>query len=84
MPLLIGCKADLHHQRQVTVGKAEAFADNLSIPFLETSAKTGENVERSFLLLAASIKETDRVDTRIPPRVGGLERILKGIAADGR
>ncbi len=80
--LLIGCKADLHHQRQVTAGKA--FADTLNIPFLETSAKTGENVERSFLLLAASIKEsikeeTVRVDTRMATRLEDGKETKTGI-----
>ena len=33
------------------------FADSLSIPFLETSAKNATNVEQSFMTMAAEIKK---------------------------
>lgn len=34
----------------------QEFADGLSIPFLETSAKNATNVEQAFLTMAAEIK----------------------------
>lgn len=37
------------------------FADQLSIPFLETSAKNATNVEQAFLTMAKQIK--DRMGT---------------------
>jgi Ras-related protein Rab-1A len=33
------------------------FADQLSIPFLETSAKNATNVEQAFLTMAKQIKD---------------------------
>merc|ERR1739848_322167 len=36
---------------------AKAFADELGIPFLETSAKSAANVEQSFMTMAAEIKK---------------------------
>ncbi|KAF8364536.1 hypothetical protein HHK36_033491 [Tetracentron sinense] len=35
----------------------EAFADELGIPFLETSAKDSINVEQAFLTMAGEIKK---------------------------
>jgi Ras-related protein Rab-1A len=35
----------------------QAFADELGIPFLETSARTSANVEQAFMLMSAQIKE---------------------------
>lgn len=35
----------------------QEFADSLSIPFLETSAKNATNVEQSFMTMAAEIKK---------------------------
>lgn len=35
----------------------QAFADELGIPFLETSAKDSTNVEQAFLTMAAEIKK---------------------------
>jgi len=34
----------------------QEFADSLSIPFLETSAKNATNVEQAFMTMAAEIK----------------------------
>lgn len=36
---------------------AQEFADQLSIPFLETSAKNATNVEQAFLTMAKQIKD---------------------------
>jgi len=54
--LLVGNKSDLVAKRQVDTAAAKDFADSLSIPFLETSAKNAENVERSFMTMASEIK----------------------------
>ena len=34
----------------------QAFADEIGIPFLETSAKNSSNVEQAFMTMAAEIK----------------------------
>ncbi|ETO13661.1 Rab1/RabD-family small GTPase, partial [Reticulomyxa filosa] len=54
--LLVGNKADLKNKRAVEYETAKAFADELNIPFLETSAKNATNVEQAFLTMAAQIK----------------------------
>jgi hypothetical protein len=35
----------------------QEFADGLSIPFLETSAKDATNVEQAFMTMASEIKQ---------------------------
>ena len=35
---------------------SQAFADEIGIPFLETSAKNATNVEQAFMTMAAEIK----------------------------
>ena len=38
----------------------QAFADEIGIPFLETSAKNATNVEQAFMTMAAEIKNRSR------------------------
>mmetsp|Transcript_97292 Transcript_97292/g.280049 ORF Transcript_97292/g.280049 Transcript_97292/m.280049 type:complete len:203 (-) Transcript_97292:1-609(-) len=54
--LLIGNKADLSSKRVVSTKEGKEFADSLGIEFLETSAKTSQNVEQAFLSMANKIK----------------------------
>lgn len=39
-----------------TLHSLQAFADEIGIPFLETSAKNATNVEQAFMTMAAEIK----------------------------
>lgn len=55
--ILVGCKADEPGtKRQVTTEQAAAYAKKLGIPFFETSAKTGVNVENVFMVLAEQMQ----------------------------
>jgi len=51
----------LTSKKVVEYSVAKEFADQLSIPFLETSAKNATNVEQAFLTMAKQIK--DRMGT---------------------
>lgn len=54
--LLVGNKSDLSDKKVVDTQTAKAFADEIGIPFLETSAKNATNVEQAFMTMAAEIK----------------------------
>lgn len=54
--LLVGNKCDLTSQRVVSYETTKAFADEIGIPFLETSAKSATNVEEAFMAMTAEIK----------------------------
>ena len=54
--LLVGNKSDLTAKRAVDYETAKAFADEIGIPFLETSAKNATNVEQAFMTMAGEIK----------------------------
>lgn len=55
--LLVGNKSDMADKKVVEYTVAKEYADGLSIPFLETSAKSATNVEQAFLTMARQIKE---------------------------
>ena len=46
--VLVGNKSDLSQERKVTYQEGEEMAKNNKIMFFETSAKTGENVDKIF------------------------------------
>ena len=54
--LLVGNKSDLASKRQVEFATAKAFADEIGVPYIETSAKNATNVEQAFMTMAAEIK----------------------------
>jgi len=54
--LLVGNKCDMAEKRVVDQQMAKSFADELGIPFLETSAKDASNVEQAFLTMAGEVK----------------------------
>ncbi|VDD96273.1 unnamed protein product [Enterobius vermicularis] len=45
---LVGNKIDLHNERKVKYEEAKHLAESYNIPFIETSAKTGHNVQETF------------------------------------
>jgi len=53
--LLVGNKSDRTADRVVTEEQAKEFADELGIPFIETSAKSAKNVEEAFLTMAGQL-----------------------------
>lgn len=61
--ILVGNKIDLpDSERQVTFQEGELYARELQIPFLETSALSGSNVESVFVTMTRDIKKL--VDSR--------------------
>ncbi|WIA44030.1 hypothetical protein OEZ86_010402 [Tetradesmus obliquus] len=69
--LLVGNKSDLTSKRVVDYQTAKAFADEIGIPFLETSAKNSSNVEQAFMTMAAEIKNRMATSQPMASRAGG-------------
>eukprot|EP00731_Ephydatia_muelleri_P027921 Em0019g794a len=54
--VLIGNKSDLTSKRVIDYKVGKEFADQLKMPFLETSARDSTNVEQAFLIMVGEIK----------------------------
>ncbi|NHJ20265.1 MAG: GTP-binding protein [Candidatus Lokiarchaeota archaeon] len=53
--ILVGNKIDLKEERVVSTEEGEALSQKLKLTYLETSAKTGENINDAFRMLALQI-----------------------------
>lgn len=75
---LIGNKADLENQRAVTPEEAIKMAEKIEASYLETSAKTGSNVDDAFTLMAYKLvqgeqqREADAVKADISEEIQKL------------
>lgn len=54
--ILVGNKSDLTDRRAVTLANARAQAEEWKVPYVETSAKTRENVDKVFFDLMREIR----------------------------
>ncbi|KAM4623554.1 ras-related protein Rab-37-like [Polymixia lowei] len=54
--MLLGNKADMASERVIKRDEGEKLAREYSVPFMETSAKTGVNVELAFTAVAKELK----------------------------
>ena len=88
--VLVGNKIDLASKRVVDAATATHLAEELGIPYVETSAKTSEGVEHVFMLLTRKILShchCHRIVTLGEVGVGKLslrERFAKDWAGDAR
>jgi len=60
--ILLGNKADLEDKRMVDAAKGQALAAEYHIPFFETSAKSGDNLDAAFLKLAENALKNSAKD----------------------
>jgi len=70
--MVLGTKIDLGSERKVTYEWGKQFADNLGILYSEASAKTGEGVKESFLLLE---REAIKLEEKKKEEVAKAEQI---------
>eukprot|EP00123_Amoebidium_parasiticum_P019549 comp26668_c0_seq1/m.47114 comp26668_c0_seq1/g.47114 ORF comp26668_c0_seq1/g.47114 comp26668_c0_seq1/m.47114 type:complete len:214 (-) comp26668_c0_seq1:39-680(-) len=73
--VLVGNKADLEEEREVTFLEASRFAQENGMLFVETSAVTGDNVIEAFLMVTRAILVKIEQGQMDPEQVGsGIHR----------
>ena len=60
--MLIGNKCDLEDQREISKEQGEEKAKSFGFSFLETSALSGENLEKGFQMLIEEIYQKYKVE----------------------
>ena len=58
--LLVGNKCDLEDERKVSFQEGKDFADNNGMKFIETSAKTNQNVDEAFAILIDEVIKNNK------------------------
>eukprot|EP00624_Nannochloropsis_granulata_P005896 evm.model.NODE_41967_length_32096_cov_22.644348.2 len=76
--LLVGNKSD-REDKVVSTERAKKFADELGIPFLETSAKNASNVEEAFLTMAQELIRLREAKGAAVAGAGGAAASGKGV-----
>lgn len=61
--LLVGNKSDMKEERQVTEEEGRKLAESLKVPWLETSAKSGDNVEQAFQTLMETLSAVNLLNS---------------------
>ncbi|GBP35280.1 Ras-related protein Rab-27A [Eumeta japonica] len=77
--VLCGHKSDLQEKRLVNPNRAREFAKNYQLPYLETSAKTGHNIDRAIEILLDKImyRQSRSLDSiKIMKEVSKFERAV--------
>ncbi|XP_021420596.2 ras-related protein Rab-26 [Oncorhynchus mykiss] len=64
--MLLGNKADATHERVVKREEGEKLAKEFAVPFMETSAKSGLNVELAFTAVARELKHRSQKESDEP------------------
>lgn len=67
--MLVGNKCDKTYEREVSKEEGAALARQFGCDFIETSAKTAQNVERLFTTLVRALRQTRNIDagtTNVP------------------
>lgn len=54
--ILVGNYLDMSDKREVSVEEGKSLAEKLKCPFVECSARTGQNVSKVFTLLLAEVE----------------------------
>ncbi|KAI0034935.1 small GTPase superfamily [Vararia minispora EC-137] len=67
--MLVGNKADKHYEREVSRDEGVAMAREFGCEFMETSAKTAQNVERLFTTLVRMLRATKQAEHGPPAPV---------------
>lgn len=73
--VLVGNKSDKAYEREVSKEEGQALARSFGCEFLETSAKTAQNVERLFMNLVRALRQTRQDHLGVPP--GPIGPIVK-------
>uniref|UniRef100_A0A7S4ISA4 Uncharacterized protein n=1 Tax=Vannella robusta TaxID=1487602 RepID=A0A7S4ISA4_9EUKA len=64
--ILIANKSDLAGQRTVSTEDGKEFADEIGIPYFETSAKTGDNVNETFEAVVKNVEILTEATNTVP------------------
>lgn len=82
--ILLGNKSDLDDRRKIPRANAEGKAKSWAVPYIETSAKTRENVDKAFFDLLRIIREGKQADKALGKAASGQNTLPGGASSSSR
>lgn len=82
--IMVGNKCDLDETRQVRNEEAQRFADSMGLKYIETSAKSDKNVQKTLMSLNDEMKKeffkgNNQSQKKNEEKISKLEKNLKGV-----
>lgn len=82
--MLVGNKCDKTYEREVSKEEGAALARQFGCEFIETSAKTAQNVERLFMNLVRALRQTREIDPGATGHTSKQSRDKSGKSKGGK
>ena len=80
--LIVGNKADMNEQRKVSFAQGSDLAKHYKVPFIEVSAKTGKNVDETFLLISKEVYGKQQTTSKKGKTSKGAETKILTVSID--
>ena len=75
--IIVGNKCDLEDKRKISIEEGQEVSRNLGVNFLETSAKSSNNVGEAFSVMAQEIKSKIAATAKVVNKARG-EKVSSG------
>ena len=82
--LIVGNKADMDEQRKVSFVQGSELAKHYHVPFIEVSAKSGKNVDETFLVMSKEVYGKQQTSSKKGKTMKGADTKILTVSIDDK